>query len=197
MRPARVTSLLAPVLIGCAWCISAAAPARAAVEEKPPPWSVVGHGFTDEDARKDALEEARKVVVAYLEKQRLPVEWQPTLEFIAERLVQGSPKYEPSKDPWRNAGMEHQATLTVTVTHRDVQEIVKEDRKFKEQQREARVEQRNLEVGKALAVLVAVLAAVAGYFRLDEATKGYYTAWLRLAAVGLVGGIGAGLYWLL
>jgi hypothetical protein len=34
---------------------------------------------------------------------------------------------------------------------------------------------------------------VVGYFRLEEATKGYYTAWLRLAAVGLVAAAVAGL----
>ena len=30
---------------------------------------------------------------------------------------------------------------------------------------------------------------------LEEMTKGYYTAWLRLAAVGFVTVVGAGIWW--
>jgi hypothetical protein len=47
-----------------------------------------------------------------------------------------------------------------------------------------------------LLVLVALFGAAAAYFRLDEATKGYYTGWLRVGALGLVALIGAGV-WLL
>ena len=47
--------------------------------------------------------------------------------------------------------------------------------------------QRMLFLAKILAGLVSLLAATAGYLRLDELTKGYYTGWLRLAAAGLVG----------
>ena len=49
---------------------------------------------------------------------------------------------------------------------------------------------------RVLAALVALLAAVACYLRLEDATKGYYTTLLRLAAVGFVALVGAGI-WLL
>jgi hypothetical protein len=37
------------------------------------------------------------------------------------------------------------------------------------------------------------MVAVAGYFRLEEATKGYYTNLLRFAAFGLVAAVGIAL----
>jgi len=39
-----------------------------------------------------------------------------------------------------------------------------------------------------------LLLAVAGYLRLEDATKGYYTRLLRLAAVAFVALVGAGLW---
>jgi hypothetical protein len=62
-----------------------------------------------------------------------------------------------------------------------VAEMIKLDREY-------RTQLRMFQAGKVLAALVAVLAAVAGYFRLDELSKGYYTGWLRLAAIGFAGG---------
>ena len=69
-------------------------------------------------------------------------------------------------------------------------------RKFLENDRQVRAQSRMKVLAKGLAGLVAILAAIAGYFRLEEATKGYYTAWLRLVTLGLVAAIGAGV-WLL
>ena len=37
-------------------------------------------------------------------------------------------------------------------------------------------------LARVVAGLVALLAAVAGYIRLEEWSKGYYTGWLKLAA---------------
>ena len=51
-------------------------------------------------------------------------------------------------------------------------------------------------LGKVLAGMVALLGGVAGYFRLEEATKGYYTTWLRLGVAGLASAVGLG-FWLM
>jgi hypothetical protein len=51
-------------------------------------------------------------------------------------------------------------------------------------------------LGKILVGLVALLAVVTGYIRLDDWTKGYYTGWLRLAAWGILAVVGTGLFWL-
>ena len=65
-----------------------------------------------------------------------------------------------------------------------------------QQIRNQRMGDRMLGLGKVLGVLVVLLGGVAGYLRLDEWTKGYYTTWLRLGVIGLIGIAGMG-YWLL
>ena len=54
-------------------------------------------------------------------------------------------------------------------------------------ERDRLVQERMVWLGKLLAGLVVLFAAGGLYFRLDDWTKGYYTTWLRLAAVGFVG----------
>jgi hypothetical protein len=56
-----------------------------------------------------------------------------------------------------------------------------------QKEREARMQERMLWVGRILAGVVVLLVAMAGYFRLEEWTKGYYTTWLRVATVGFIG----------
>jgi hypothetical protein len=55
-----------------------------------------------------------------------------------------------------------------------------------EAERVARVTNRMEGTARGLGILVAALAAVAGYIRLDELTKGYYSGRLRALAVVLV-----------
>jgi hypothetical protein len=63
--------------------------------------------------------------------------------------------------------------------------------KLADYERENRMTQRLHLLARALAVLVAGLFAVAGYVRLDEWSKGYYSGLLK--AVSVVGVIGIGL----
>jgi hypothetical protein len=60
-------------------------------------------------------------------------------------------------------------------------------RELAEADRAARVSDRLEGAARGLGVLVAVLGALGAYIRLDDATKGYYTGRLRLAAVVLAG----------
>jgi hypothetical protein len=52
-------------------------------------------------------------------------------------------------------------------------------------------------LGGSLGFILACLGSLAGYIRADEATKGYYTAWLRAIAGASVGAAGVVLYQLL
>jgi len=52
------------------------------------------------------------------------------------------------------------------------------------------VDQKLVGLGSGLGVLTAFLAAVAGYFRLNESTNGRYRGRLKLAALALVGAVG-------
>jgi hypothetical protein len=52
-------------------------------------------------------------------------------------------------------------------------------------------------LGGGLGFVLACLATVSGYIRADEATKGYYTNWLRLASATGVGAAGVLIYQML
>jgi hypothetical protein len=52
-------------------------------------------------------------------------------------------------------------------------------------------------LGGSLGFVLACLGSLAGYIRADEATKGYYTAWLRAIAAACVGAAAVLLYQLL
>ena len=56
------------------------------------------------------------------------------------------------------------------------------------------VEQRMASLGGALAFVLICLAAISGYVRADEATKGYYTNRLRLLSAAGVGAAGVIIY---
>jgi hypothetical protein len=49
-------------------------------------------------------------------------------------------------------------------------------------------------LGGSLGFVLVCLGSLAGYIRADEATKGYYTAWLRAIAAASVGAAGVVLY---
>ncbi len=145
-----------------------------------------GWGMTLEDANEEALKSAQAKVIAYLVEQDGSVEWQPPTSYIREKLVTAWEKGEPKE--FDGIGMMQHARLRIEIPRQRYDEILQEDR-------EHRAEARMSLAGKALAGLVALLAAVAGYCRLEEATKGYYTTWLRVAAISFVGVVGAGLWW--
>jgi hypothetical protein len=90
-------------------------------------------------------------------------------------------------------GQMRRVHLKVELNTDDYGTIRRFDSEYRQQLRQVISQQRQLLLAKALAVVVAMLVALIGYFRLEEATRGYYTAWLRLAAVGLVAAVVAGL----
>ena len=53
---------------------------------------------------------------------------------------------------------------------------------------------RLLIIGGVLALVLVVLSAISGYIKADEATKGYYTNRLRVAAAAGVAAAGAIIY---
>jgi hypothetical protein len=127
-----------------------------------------------------ALWIARDKVCEYLHEKTPLSDWTPSVAYVKEKLVKESS--EQGKDPksW---------VVHVVITEGDYQEMLRLDRAV-------RAQQRMFWLGKILAGIVIALTAVVGYLRLDEWTKGYYTTWLRLGVVSLLGGIGIGLWWI-
>lgn len=196
----------------------AGAPAQAPAWQAPG-WAVEG-GWkqTREEAIQDALEKARGKVSDYLSRQRLAVEWHPSRDYVREHLVRDLGKDETFTDPAggeieeirfashmareevkdfaQPVGTMRRVVVRVEVGPRDREEIQRQENVSQTQTRHVRAEYRQAVMGRLLAVVVALLAAVAAYLRLEDATKGYYTTLLRLAAFAFVACAAAGI-WLL
>ena len=151
-------------------------------------WEVFGVAHTGDDAKKLALDEAREKVGEYLAKQDPPIQWRPDANYIERN---GMVEYSDPVPTELGIDKDLQkVTATVKVTSKVFQDIQDQDRKL-------RAHDRQSFLGKILAGMVAGLVAIALYLRLDEATKGYYSLWLRLGSAALVATVGAGAWLLL
>jgi hypothetical protein len=154
-------------------------------------WDAEGFGATELQAKQEAINNGRETLMEYLASQGFSREWQPSNDFM-----QGMATWNPIKEQEDDdkAGVDLQVeglkaqgwSVHFVLKSNDLDSLVAQEREY-------RSEQRMGMLGKGLAGLVALLAAVAGYFRLEEATKGYYTAWLRAGAIAFVGAAGAAL----
>lgn len=173
--------------LGVAGSTAAAAdlpvPAGGFVRPDYPAWEVEGFGKTAEAAREDALKQAREKVVEHLsQKYGSPVLLrEDTLQRMTQEV--GPPKEEELPV----SGLVMKVTLTVQVKPEHVQE-------WQQQARELRMGERQRVAGLGLGGVVVLLLVVVGYLRLEDATKGYYTTWLRLAAASVLGLVGVCLY---
>lgn len=152
-------------------------------------WTVSAMGETAEDAEQAALEKAQDEVILYLRQQNPPVEWTPSLDYIRARLVKERNE-EPIDKPIELAGMVHKVRLNLEMDNQTASEILNQDRQL-------HVTQRMTMLAKVLGGILAVLIVLASYLRLEEWSKGYYTRWLRVAAIGCLGAAGAALWLLL
>jgi hypothetical protein len=113
----------------------------------------------------------------------VPRSWAPPAAML-DAMVVGAPQVKSIEKPY---GEVFEATLTVdTSPQRRAALIDVYTRKL--------VEQRLISLGATLAFILICLAALSGYIRADEATKGYYTNRLRMLAAAGVGASGVILY---
>jgi hypothetical protein len=171
---------------------------RDARQQPPEPfrWSAEGFGATEQDARLDAIKNGRQSLMDYLAEQGFSLEWQPSNDFMQKLVEKWAPvkkdlEHEDNAVDLKVSGLDEAQGWTAhfLMASNDFESLLAQERQY-------RAGQRMSLLSKGLAGLVALLAAVAGYFRLEEATKGYYTAWLRAGAIAFVGAAGAGI-WLL
>jgi hypothetical protein len=160
----------------------AVVPAKPSTSDSLPRWTVHADGNPDY-ARETALERAQQKVIVYLQQRHPRIEWVPDQEYIDQHLVKDR-RNRPSPDI-EGEKVEHRE-LDVAITPEDDRDILQQDSQY-------RMDQRLLWVGAGLAGLVVLFGAIAGYIRLDEWSKGYYTWWLRFGALGFLGVAGAGL----
>jgi hypothetical protein len=135
-------------------------------------WFVDGIDFTSAEAFESAVEKARAQVTHDLALS-VPV----SREFICERLKRDQHE-EMLKDfvPGRQA---YKVTLDLEMNRGTYLELA-------DANRAVIVGDRMEGVARVLSIVVIALGALAGYIRLDEFTKGYYTGRLRLLTIAVV-----------
>jgi hypothetical protein len=153
-----------------------------------PAWVVDGYHLEPEAAQDAALRKAHESVRKYIHEHYPSLNWEPTLEQLQKaRVIQveGTPGTRQLDDG--EEVQEAHAKVEMTRKYREgLQRLVLQQH----------TRQRQWFAARGLGGLVALLLVCAGYLRLDEATRGYYTRLLRLAALGVLVGVGVGL-WLL
>ena len=162
-----------------------------------PPASAVNHAAdvttiigrlsaTEPRAIDDAARQLREKLAEQI-RPRVPVGWKIPDRLIAEIM---NPALVSLRQVPRDYGTMYEATIKIDHwTQKQVRVI--------QVYRQEVVRKHLLIFGGALAFVLVCLAALSGYIKADEATKGYYTNKLRIAAAAGVGAAGVVLYeWL-
>lgn len=137
---------------------------------------------TKERAVDDARQFLRNNVTDWLEPE-VPRSW-AVPQNLLDAMVVAEPRVKSIEKPY---GEIFEATLTVDKSPGRRSAIIAiYNRQL--------VERRLISLGAALAFILVCLAAISGYIRADEATKGYYTNRLRMLAAAGVGASGVILY---
>ena len=140
---------------------------------------------TKERAVADARRQLRDEVASWLDPE-VPRSWIPPSRMLDAMIVD-----EPRmKSIQKDYGELFEATLGVDASPQRRAALI-------EVYNRQLVERRLATLGAMLAFILICLAAVSGYIRADEATKGYYTNRLRMLAAAGVGASGVIIYHML
>lgn len=155
-------------------------PVQLSVDQKPA-W-FTGRGKTRADAEEVALNDACSNVRSYLRDQ-LHVRWNPSplyfQKYVRTQMVKDV-KYEGTREV-PDLGTVHEVSLRVEISPESRKDLLRRDRLVL--------------FAQLLGIVVVLLGTVAVYIRFDELSKGYYTSWLRLGAIGVAGASCVG-WWL-
>jgi hypothetical protein len=164
-----------------------------------------------EEAIESALQTAADEVHMYLQEQKPALIWQPTAGYVREHLLDDL-RDASNKDWTRDQIGDHtilvqktkfgvadepftyQVRLQVVVTPKGLADMRQLDEPRRKEVYRSAIQQRQVWLVKILVCVVALLTGISGYIRLEDATKGYYTGWLRLGMVGVLCAVGAGLW---
>src|SRR5216683_886620 len=147
---------------------------------------VKGYGETPDDAKEAALDIAQAEASKYF-RLHVPAigDWMPSQASLLNKKVIGLIDDPQQVENQGLARATYEVKAKVEITPKSLQELTTEARTD-------RMHDRHLILARILAGIVVVLLVMSGYLRLEDATRGYYTTMLRLAAVGVVGVVVAG-----
>ena len=137
---------------------------------------------TEDRASEEARKELERKVTEWLEASSVPRSWKPPARQVDGMILET--KVRPIVTDY---GTVYEAELRVDASpERKASLVAAYHRQL--------VHSRLVLLGGALAFFLTCLAAISGYIRADEATKGYYTNRLRLLAAAGVGASGVLIY---
>ena len=137
---------------------------------------------TKERAVADARRQLRDDLASWLDPE-VPRSWTPPSQ-VLDAMIIAEPQLKPIDKPY---GEVFVATLSVDATSQRRTALI-------ELYNRQLIERRLATLGATLTFVLICLAAVSGYIRADEATKGYYTNRLRMLAAAGVGASGVIIY---
>ncbi len=135
----------------------------------------------EERAKGDAYQKLREVVASWLEPD-VPRSWNLPADLVNSLVL--DTQYEPEIKPYG----------TMYVAHLRYDASPDRRAQFVKLYNREVVRRRLFNLGGSLSFILICLAAVSGYIRADEATKGYYTHRLRMLAAAGVGAAGVIIY---
>jgi hypothetical protein len=171
-------------LASLAGCAAPPSPPRAG-QPSERPTQEKGYGETKNAAEERALDNARQAVQLYLDERFPGLDWKPSsMDLVALTVVTVRPNETKPGEFGDLKGYEATAHIDLgDVNLHKMQDKVDAARK---RAMEPVVSERLAWAGRLLAALVALSLVVAGYLRLEELTRGYYTTLLRLGAGAVV-----------
>ncbi|HEY7425526.1 MAG TPA: hypothetical protein VH682_14945 [Gemmataceae bacterium] len=138
-----------------------------------------GYGQQQKEAEADALKQACDWLSTHEN-----LGWTPPPEFLRDK---GMVRFgESSEKVFEKAG-------PMKVVSMELEISADQARAIQKQARHERMTSRHLLLARVLGGVVCLLLVVGGYLRLEEATKGYYTRLLRVAAITFLILVGLGL----
>ncbi len=157
--------------------------ARQAAVDSPVAVEIMGEiSYSEERAKDEARAKLNQEVTTWLEASGIPRWWKPVPRLVDAMIVQTT-----VKPVIKNYGTLYQAMLRADFSPRRVAPFI-------QSYQHQLVHRRIVLLGSGLALVLCCLAALAGYIRADEATKGYYTNRLRLLATAGVAVAGVAIY---
>lgn len=137
---------------------------------------------TKEAALTDALTVGRTELMKQLEQLDSPIHGRPWLVKMKSEYVKGEVRVIPPTD-------KEKELIKASGLNANVQWVEVDLELTEDQVQQLRSTERVTDTFRIGALVVAFLAAVYGFLRLDQWTKGYLTLWLGLAAGLAVGGV--------
>jgi hypothetical protein len=141
---------------------------------------VDGFGPDEVAARQNALEQAAEDVETWLGKRG--IKWTAGTEVLRDYVRRSNmvtSNGPPTDEELKDAGKVKRVIMTVELRPNNVRDL---DRLA----RQGVMQERQSVLVRVLIGLVVLLTLVTGYFRLEEATRGFYTGLLRVAVVGIL-----------